>query len=169
MIVIYIVALLVALLVDLLLSTASFALRLGLTLVIFCLLVAVATKWFTKIGDRATLDATTVIPLSMGTQVEFPVDLLSQQFTTSTYIEGKASQETIVKKGDVEYDALKKLFSQETQGWQYDPTTYAPKHVYDSPTMGINCLESSVIVNYKDRDARWIQISKQLPRGFCPG
>ncbi len=167
MIAIYGVALLVALLVYLLLSRVSFALRVGLALAVFALLSVVLTIWIVKIGDGAPPGAVTVMPLSMSTQVEFPFDSLPQQFVSSTYIQGKVSQENSIKEGDAEYDTLKKALSQETQGWQYDVNTYAPKQKYSSATMSINCLDSLVVVNYENRDAHWVQISKNLSAGFC--
>lgn len=56
---------------------------------------------------------------------------------------------------------LKIFLMAEKNGWKYDIFTYTHKHFFYSPFLAINCLDDSVVINYKD-GTEWVQISKNI-------
>jgi hypothetical protein len=101
-------------------------------------------------------------------RVEFPVDLMPNDFTYIEYEHGRVVGKQAIKNNDETYIALKKLIVEEKKDWEYDLTTYAPNRLFNSPKMKVNCLNNALVVNYEDRDKEWVQISKKVTKGSCP-
>lgn len=101
-------------------------------------------------------------------RVDFPMDAFSKYFIYVEYDHGHELGRHAIKENDTAYAALKKLLSDEKQGWRYDLTTYAPNHTFSSPKLKINCLDNILVVNYQDAHNNWAQISKKNIGSFCP-
>ena len=100
-------------------------------------------------------------------RVDFPVNALPKEFTYIEYKKGRELGKQTIKENEAAYIALKKLMSEERQGWRYDSATYVPNHMFNSLKMKINCLDKTLVVNYED-DGDWIQISKKDVKVSCP-
>jgi hypothetical protein len=102
-------------------------------------------------------------------RVDFPVDRFPKEFSYAEYDNGREMEAHLLKDDDPTYIALKNLITEEQKGWKYDLNTYAHSHMFSSPTMQINCLGHSFIVNYDEDEGsnEWIQISKNV-KGTCP-
>lgn len=100
-------------------------------------------------------------------RVDFPVSALPNQFTFIEYTHGMETSKKQLLKGDREFSELVAMFNDERPGWKYDLSTYAPQRIFKSTGMTINCLGTTVVVNYEDKDLGWVQLSKVLKRE-CP-
>jgi hypothetical protein len=100
-------------------------------------------------------------------RVDFPVNALPNEFTYIEYKQGREIRKRTIKENEAAYIALRKLASEEKQGWRYDLATYVPNHMFNSPKMKINCLDKTLVVNYEE-DGDWIQISKTDVKSSCP-
>lgn len=101
-------------------------------------------------------------------RVEFPAEEFPKDFAYIEYSHGQELGKRTVNENDSTYTALKKLISDEKQGWRYDLTTYAPNHIFNSPKLKINCFGKTIVVNYEKAHNGWVQISKNDIKGSCP-
>lgn len=101
-------------------------------------------------------------------RIDFPIIIFPEYFTYVEYSQGKYLDKQIINNGDKNYASLKDLFLMEKNGWRYDLTTYVPNKEFKSPDMRINCTGNLIVVNYKDLDKEWTQISKKIAPRTCP-
>lgn len=101
-------------------------------------------------------------------RVNFPVEIFPKNFIYIEYSHGKEVAKTEININDESYINLKELVTKQTKDWRYDLTTYAPNHTFNSKGIKINCLNTTLVVNYEYSNGNWIQISKQILNGSCP-
>lgn len=69
--------------------------------------------------------------------------------------------DSIINRDSAEYIELKNWLNSNQQGWNNTPTTYVPMNTYSSDTMSINVIDDGVVVNYKQDNGNWSQVTRQ--------
>jgi hypothetical protein len=101
-------------------------------------------------------------------RVDFDPAVFPTEFIYVEYRHGQESGRRTIKESDAPYAALKKLFVDEKHGWRYDLISYVPKQTFNAAELKINCLNNLLVVNYRDANKDWVQISKMNLKGTCP-
>lgn len=100
-------------------------------------------------------------------RIDFVADPYPSEVTYLAYREGTPAQESVLDASEI--DALRKLLENNKRGWRYDLTSYAPKYVFASSTMNVNCSDDGrLVVNYQKASTQWVQISRTNFVGSCP-
>ena len=68
---------------------------------------------------------------------------------------------SIINKDSREYIELKSWFNSNQEGWKNTPVAYVQMDAYNSKTMSVNVMDSSVVVNYKLHKGTWSQVTRQ--------
>jgi len=69
--------------------------------------------------------------------------------------------DSIINRDSAKYIELKNWFNSNQQGWNNTPATYVPMVIYNSDTMSVNVMDSGVVVNYKQGNSNWNQVTRQ--------
>lgn len=99
-------------------------------------------------------------------RIDFPVNLIPTSIAYIEYNKGQEIKNTNLNTKEIA--SIKDFFSKNMNGWRYDLTTYAPRHLLTSPNIKINCLdEGTIVANFRENGDDWIQISKKTAIGSC--
>ncbi len=101
-------------------------------------------------------------------RVDFPVQNLPDSFTYTTYDRSQPTVSKMIGANDADYLKLKTYLLHERHGWRYDVVSYVPHKLFSSPSMTINCMGRSMVVNYEVKPGTWTQMSKAALQDVCP-
>ncbi len=81
---------------------------------------------------------------------------------------GRAIEKSFIKKGDKLYDDLLMWITKKNNGWKSDFISYAPQNLFSSREMNINVIDGLVVVSFKVKGKKWIQISREFDNSERP-
>jgi len=101
-------------------------------------------------------------------RVDFPLQKIPERYSYTAYDRGIPTMHKTLGADDASYRKLKAQLLHERHGWRYDVISYAPHQLFSSPSMTINCMGRSMVVNYEVKPGEWMQISKDALQDVCP-
>lgn len=88
-------------------------------------------------------------------------------FEYTRFEKGREIEKSFIKKGDKLYGNLLAWITKKN-GWESDFNSYAPQSLFSSREMNINVIDGLVVVNFKVKGKKWIQISREFDNSEHP-
>lgn len=68
---------------------------------------------------------------------------------------------SIINRDSAEYIELKNWLYSNQEDWNNTPVSYIQKDTYISDAISVNVVDNSVVVNYKNHNGTWNQVTRQ--------